>query len=43
MKRQIKGLALEQYKATLPKFNQKQKNIIVGTLLGDSTLQRSKA
>ena len=43
MKRHLKGLALEQYKATLPKFNQKQKNIIVGTLLGDSTLQRSKA
>jgi hypothetical protein len=43
MTRQLKGLALEQYKATLPKLNQKQKNIIVGTLLGDSTLQRSKA
>jgi len=27
MKRHLKGLALEQYKATLPKFNQKQKNI----------------
>ena len=43
MKRYLKGLALEQYKSTLPKFNQRQKNIIVGTLLGDSTLQRSKA
>jgi hypothetical protein len=42
MKRQLKGLALEQYKATLPKFNQRQKNIIVGTLLGDSTLVGSK-
>tara|TARA_R110001592_G_scaffold150202_2_gene375965 strand:- start:1721 stop:2407 length:687 start_codon:yes stop_codon:yes gene_type:complete len=43
MKRHLKGLALKQYKATLPKFNQRQKNIIVGTLLGDSTLLKSKA
>jgi hypothetical protein len=43
MKRQLKGLTLIEYKATLPKVNQKQKNIIVGTLLGDSTLGRSKA
>tara|TARA_B110001450_G_C17556571_1_gene454917 strand:+ start:269 stop:940 length:672 start_codon:yes stop_codon:yes gene_type:complete len=43
MKRQLKGLALEEYKVKLPKFNQTQKNIIIGTLLGDSTLQRSKA
>jgi len=43
MKRHLKGLALQHYKATLPKFNQRQKNIIVGTLLGDSTLQRSQA
>jgi len=42
MKRQLKGFALSEYKASLPKFNQRQKNIIVGTLLGDSTLQRPK-
>lgn len=43
MKRHLKGLSLKEYKATLPKFNQRQKNIIVGTLLGNSTLQRSKS
>jgi hypothetical protein len=43
MKRQLRGIALEQYKTSLPKFNQTQKNIIVGTLLGDSTLQRGNS
>lgn len=43
MKRQLKGIALEDYKANLPKLNQKQKNIIVGALLGDATLQKSNS
>lgn len=42
MKRQLKGLALEHYKRSLPKFNQTQKNIIIGTLLGNSILQKNQ-
>ena len=43
MKESLKGLALEQYKASLPKFTEKQKNIIVGGLLGDATLLKNSA
>ena len=36
--KQLKGLNLIKYKESLPPFNQTQKNIIIGTLLGDSCL-----
>jgi hypothetical protein len=36
----LRGNALVLYKANLPAFDQTQKNIIVGTLLGDSSLYK---
>jgi len=33
---------LKEYKTTLKPFTQEQRDIIIGTLLGDSTIQRSR-
>ena len=38
----INNVSLKQYKTSL-KLNQQQKNIIIGTLLGDSSLLKSQA
>lgn len=40
--RNLRGNKLKDYKKVLEPFNQKQRDIIVGTLLGDCTIRNSK-
>ena len=36
----IKGKALIEYKKTLTSFTQEQKDLLLGTLLGDASMQK---
>jgi hypothetical protein len=39
MKRNLNRLELKEYKKNLAPFSQEQKDILIGTLLGDASMQ----
>jgi hypothetical protein len=42
LKRNLRGYSLIEYKKTLKGFTQEQKDILIGTLLGDASMQAMK-